>query len=78
MRFARVGCESFRDRPQVRAVEPGISYNRPCGGTARTIDDRWAAVIDWTDLPGYYERLGFERWIDYEVTACDLSMDRFV
>jgi hypothetical protein len=33
-------------------------------------------VIDWTDLPGYYERLGFERWIAYEAAACDLPVTR--
>ncbi|RYJ19505.1 N-acetyltransferase [Halogeometricum borinquense] len=26
-------------------------------------------VIDWTDIPGYYEKLGFERWISYERMA---------
>lgn len=24
------------------------------------------AVIDWTDIPGYYEQLGFDRWIKYQ------------
>lgn len=24
------------------------------------------AVIDWTDIPGYYEQLGFDRWIEYQ------------
>jgi predicted N-acetyltransferase YhbS len=33
-------------------------------------------VIDWTGLPGYYERLGFERWIAYEAAACDLPVTR--
>ncbi|MFB6087422.1 MAG: GNAT family N-acetyltransferase [Haloarculaceae archaeon] len=30
-------------------------------------------VIDWTDLPGYYEQLGFERWVAYRTTTLDLS-----
>jgi len=32
-----------------------------------------SAVIDWTDLPGYYEQLGFERWIAYDAAVRDLS-----
>lgn len=30
-------------------------------------------VVDWTDLPGYYEQLGFERWIRYRAATLDLT-----
>lgn len=30
-------------------------------------------VIDWTDLPAYYEQLGFDRWIRYRNATLDLA-----
>lgn len=30
-------------------------------------------VVDWTDLPGYYEQLDFERWIRYRAATLDLT-----